>query len=113
MGSKDRVYQSLELMAASYIEYQNITVKETCDLFHFSKIITVFAGTSNGVLCAGDILAQNPVLISASVCLYHLKFEIFGELLETTTKNYLKEKLNLFQSVKEVSYDIVTLLRAL
>ena len=43
MGSKDMVYQSLELMDAPYIECQNLTVDETCDLFHFNKIIAIFA----------------------------------------------------------------------
>ena len=37
----------------------------------------------------------------------------FGDVGETTTRNYLKEKFNLFQSVEEVSYDSATLLRAL
>ena len=113
MGNKERVYQSLELMAASYIACQNLTVEETCDLFHFNKIIAIFAEKSNVVLHAGDLLAQHPVVISASVCLYPLKFAIFGEVGETTTRKYLKEKFNLFQSVEEVSYDSATLLRAL
>ena len=89
MGSKERVYQSLELMSSSYIACQNLTFEETCDLFHFNKIIAVFAETSNGVLHAGDLLAQYLVLIGASVCLYSLKFAIFGDVGETTTRKYL------------------------
>ena len=69
--------------------------------------------TSNGVLHAGDILTQHMVLICASVCLYPFKFAIFGELGETTTRKYIKEKTNFFQSVEEVSYDSDTLMRAL
>ena len=38
MGIKEKIYQSLELMAASYIECQNIIVEQTCDLFnHFNN----------------------------------------------------------------------------
>ena len=102
MGSKERVYQSLELMAASYIECQNLTVEETCYLFHFNKIIAIFSEKYNGVLHAGDLLAQYMVVIGASVWPYLLKFSIFGEVGETTTRKYLKEKFNLFQSVEEV-----------
>ena len=67
----------------------------------------------NGVIHAGDLLAQHPVVISASVCLYPLKISIFGEVGEKTTRKYLKKKSNLFQSVEEVSYYSATLLRAL
>ena len=42
MGSKERIYQSLELIAASYIACQNLTVEETCDLFYLNKIIAIF-----------------------------------------------------------------------
>ena len=87
-------------MAASYIECQNITVEETCDLFHFNKIIAIFSEKSNRVLHAGDLLAHHPVVISASVCLYPLKYSIFGYVGETTTRKYLKEKFNLSQSVE-------------
>ena len=100
-------------MAASYFECQNPTVEEACDLFYFNKIITIFTETSNGVLHSGDLLAQHLVAIDASVCLYPLHFEIFGEVGETTTRKYLKEKLNLFQSVEELSYESATLPRAL
>ena len=115
MGIKEWVYQSLELMDASYIECQNLTVEETCDLFHFNKIIAILLKIYNGVIHTGDLLAQNPVVISDSVCLYPLKFPIFGEVGEKTTRKYLKvkEKSNHFQSVEEVSYEIATLLRAL
>ena len=65
-------------MATSYIEFQNLTVEETFDLFHFNKIIAVFDETYNGVLRSGDLLAQHIVVIVASVCLYPLKFAIFG-----------------------------------
>ena len=100
-------------MAASYLEWQNITVEETCDLFHFNKIIAVLAEIYNGVLHAGDLLAHHMLVIGASVCLYPLKSAIFGEVVETTTSKYLKEEFNLFQSVEEVSYDSTSLLRAL
>ena len=100
-------------MDASYIKCENLTVEETCDLFHFNKIIAIFYETSNGVLNAGNLLAQYLVLIGASFCLYPLKLSIFGEVGETTTSNYLKEKFNLFQSVEEVSYDSANLLRYL
>ena len=100
-------------MAASYIECQNITVEETCDLFHFKKIIAIFAETSNVVLRAGDLLAQHLVVLGASISLHPFKFAIFGEVGETTTRNYLKENFNLFQSVEEISCDSATLLRAL
>ena len=110
MCSKDRVYQSLELMAASYIECQNLSVEKTCDLFYFNKIIAVFAYTYNGVIHAGDLLAQNLVVIGASVLLYILKFAIFVEVGETNPMKYLKEKFNLFQSLEEVSYDSATLM---
>ena len=113
MGSKDRVYQSLELMSASYIACQNLTVEETCDLFHVNKIILIFSETSHGVLHAGNLLAQNLVLIGASVCLYPLKFAIFGDVGKITTRKFLKEKSNLFQSLEELSYDITILIRAL
>ena len=63
MGSRERVYQSLELMADSYIASQNLTVEETCDLLHSNKIIAVFVNTSNGVLHAGDMISQNLVVI--------------------------------------------------
>ena len=56
-------------MAASYISCQNITVEENCDLFHFNKIIAIFAEASNGVLHAGDLLAHHMVVIGAYVCL--------------------------------------------
>ena len=92
MSNKERVYRLLELLTASYIEYQNLTVEETCDLFHFNKIMAIFAETSNGVLHAGYLLAHDMVVIGASVCLYILKYAIFGEVVETTTMNYLKEK---------------------
>ena len=69
-------------MADSYIECQNLTFEETCDLFHLIKIIAIFAEKYNGVIHAGDLLAQNPVEISASVCLCPLKFSIFGEVVE-------------------------------
>ena len=97
MGTKDRVYQSLELMADSFIECQNLIVEENCDLFHFNKIIAIFAEKSNGVLHDVDMLAHHMVVIGAYVCLYPLRFSIFGEVGEKTTKNYLKEKINLFQ----------------
>ena len=114
MGSKERVYQSLKLMDASYIECKNLTIKETCDLFHFNKIIAFFAGKSNGVIHAGDLLAHNLVVIGASFCLYPFgNFAIFGEVGETTTRKYQKEKFNLFQSVEDVSHDSATLLRAI
>ena len=100
MGSKDRVYQSLKLMAASYIACQNIKVEETCDLFYFNKIIVISTETSNGILHDGDILAKHLLVIGASVCIYPFKFAIFGEVGEATTSNYLKEKSNLFQSVE-------------
>ena len=100
-------------MAASYIECHNLTVDETCDLFHFNKIITIFSETSNDVLHTSDLIAQHLVVICAYVCLYPLKFAIFGDVGETTNRKYLKEKFNLFQSVEEVSYEIATLLRAL
>ena len=100
-------------MAASYIECQNLTVEETCDLFHFNEIIEIFAETSNAVIHAGDLLAQNLVLLGASICLHPLKFVIFGEVGETTTRNQLKGEFNLFQSVEEVLYESATLLRAL
>ena len=45
-------------MAASYIVCQNLTFEETCDLFHFNKITAIFSETSNGVLHAGDMIAQ-------------------------------------------------------
>ena len=57
MGIKERVYQSLELTAASYIVLQNLTVEETCDLFHFNKIIAIFAEKYNSVLHDDDLLA--------------------------------------------------------
>ena len=79
MGSKERVYQSLELIADSYVECQNPTVEEICDLFHFNKIIAIFSVEPNGILHAGDLLAQHLVVIGASVCLYLLKYVIFGE----------------------------------
>ena len=113
MGRKDRVYQSLELMAASYIECQNLAVEKTCDLFYFNKIIAFFSEIYNGVLHAGDMLAQNLVLIGDSVRLYPLKFSIFGEVGETTTMKYLKRQFNLFQSMEELSYGSATLLRSL
>ena len=72
--------------------------------------IAIFSETYNGVLHAGDLLAQHLVLIGDSVCLYPLKFAISGEVGETTTRYYLKEKFNLFQSVEEVLYDSATLL---
>ena len=53
------------------------------------------------------------VVIGASIGLYPLEFAIFGEVGETTTKKYLKEKFNLFKSVEEVSYESATLMRAL
>ena len=56
-------------MAASYIECQNLTVEETCDLFHFKKIIAVFAEIYNGVLRAGDMLAHHLLVIGAYVCI--------------------------------------------
>ena len=59
------------------------------------------------------MLAQHLVLIGDSVRLYPLKFSIFGEVGETNTRKYLKEKINLFQSVEEVSYGSATLPRAL
>ena len=100
-------------MAASYIECQHITVEETCDLFHFNKIITFFSEKYTGVIHAGNILSQNLVLIGDSVCLYPLKFSISREVGETDTRNDLNQKFNLFQSLEEVSYYISTLLRAL
>ena len=45
----------------------------------------------NGVLHVGDLLAQHMVSIVAYVCLYPLKFAIFGELVEKTTRKYLKK----------------------
>ena len=84
-------------MADSYNECRNITVDKTCDLFHFNKIIAIFAETSNGVLHAGDLIAHHRVVICASVCLYPLNFEILGEVGITITRKYLKEKFNLFQ----------------
>ena len=66
-------------MADSYIAFPNITVEETCDLFNFNKKIAIFSETYNGVLHAGDTLAQNLLAIGASICLYPLKFAIFGE----------------------------------
>ena len=113
MGIKERVYQSFELMYASYIACQNITVEETCDLFQFNKTIAIFSETSNGVLHDGGMISQNLVVIGASVCLYSLKFVIFGEVGEITTRKYLKEKSNLFQSVEDVLYYSANLLRAL
>ena len=53
------------------------------------------------------------VVIGASIGLYPLEFVIFGEVGETTTKKYMKEKFNLFKSVEEVSYESATLMRAL
>ena len=91
-------------MAASYIEFQNIKVEETCDLFHFNKIIAIFSEKYSDVLHADDLIALHTVVIIASVCLYPLEFAIFEEVVETTTRKYLKEKVNLFQSVEEVSY---------
>ena len=76
-------------MAASYIACQNLTVEETYDLFHFNKIIAIFAVTSNGNIHAVDLLSQNLVVIDASICLHPLKYEIFGEVGETTTRKYL------------------------
>ena len=86
MGIKERVYQSLELMAASDIACQNIIVEETYDLFHFNKIIAFFSETYNGVLHFGDKLAHHPLVIVAYICLYLFKFAIFGEVGETTTR---------------------------
>ena len=97
-------------MAASYIECQNLTVEETCDLFHFNKIIVVFAEKYNGVLRTSNLLSRHLVVIGASVCLYPFKFAMIGEMGETTTRNYLKVKCSLFQSVEEVSYESATLL---
>ena len=65
-----------------------------------------FSKTSNGVINADDLLAQYLVVMGASVFLYYLKFAIFGEVGETITRKYLKEKCNLFQSVEEVLYDV-------
>ena len=79
MVSKDSVYQSPELMYNSYVKCQNLTVEETCDLFYLNKIIATFSETSYSVLYAGDLLARYLVVICASVCLYPLKFTIFGE----------------------------------
>ena len=73
-------------MADSYIEFQSLTVEETCDLFHLNKIIVIFAETSNDFLHAGFLIAQNLVVISAYICLYPFKFAIFGEVGETTTR---------------------------
>ena len=64
----------------------NITVEETCDLFPFKNIVAILAETSNGVLHADDLLVQHLVLIGASICLYPLKFAIFGEVGEKTTR---------------------------
>ena len=113
MVSKDRVYQSLELMADSYIECQNFAVEETCDFFHFNKIIAIVYETYNGVLHACDLLAQHMVVLGASVCLYPLKFAIFGEVGETTIRKYLERQFNLFQSVEDLSYDSAAILRDL
>ena len=79
MGNKERVYQSLEFMAVSYIACQNLIVGETCDLFYFNKIITIFAEAYNGVIISGGIRAQHMVVIGASIRLYPLKFAIFGD----------------------------------
>ena len=79
MGSKERVYQSLKLMDASYIECKNLKVEETCVLFHFKKNNCNFCCKYIGFLHAGDLLAQHLVVIGDSVCLYNLKFAIFGE----------------------------------
>ena len=100
-------------MADSFIECQNLIVEENCDLFHFNKIIAISAEIYNNFLHAGDVLAQHLLVIGDCVCLYPLKFSIFGEVGETPTSNYLKEKLNLFKSVEDVSYDRATLMRAL
>ena len=87
-------------MAASYIECQNLTVEETCDLFHFNKIIAIFAETSHGVLHAGDLLAQHLVVIGAFVCIYLPNFAIFVDVRETTTRKYLKENSTSFNQWK-------------
>ena len=44
-------------MADSYIEFQSLTVEETCDLFHFNKSISIFSETYNDILHDGDLLA--------------------------------------------------------
>ena len=90
-----------------------ILVVDCCQFGPSWIFIAIFSGTSNGVLHAGDLLAQHLVVIGDYVCLYPLKFAIFGEVGETNTRKYLKEKFNLFQSVEEVSYDSATLLIAL
>ena len=66
-----------------------------------------------GIFFKFRVLSVRPRVIGAYVCLYPLKFAISGEVGETTTKKYLKEKFNLFQSVEEVSYDSATLMRYL
>ena len=111
MGSKERVYQSLELIYALYIACQNLTVEETCDLFQLKKTIAIFAETYNGVLHTGGLISHNLVLIGDYICIYPLKFVIFGEVGEITARKYLKEKSNLFQSVEDVLYYSANLLR--
>ena len=100
--SKRGFTSQLNLLLLHIFHAKILKLRKPFFIFYFNKIITVFAETSNNVLHAGDLLARHLLIIGASVCLYPLKFAIFGEVGETTTRKYRKEKFSLFQSVEEV-----------